>query len=179
MAYSKLLIAVVFSLFLGRLSAQNYAGPVTVKMQSAGTSAETAFESSQLSCRFTPENHKLLMLVKTEALAIEADAIGKRVIEQVLLSAANRLWMMEADLSALAGGTEAQKVKVPVVITFNNTNYAATAVYSVQTTAETMTFSIEIPVSLAQLKLSVPDLYKGYFSDQMMVSVKEGVLTRR
>jgi hypothetical protein len=155
-----------------------YAGPVEMTLRSQGSESETRFESGQLSCRYTTAPHKLLMLVKTDALAAQPSTDQQAVLDQVLLSASNRLLSLDLDLGANVS-SQIELEAAPLQIAFNGKTVEVPAHIELNRDAQTLTFSLELSFSLQQLGLVVPPSLARIFSDTVRIEVSNGTLTFR
>ncbi|GAB4421173.1 MAG: hypothetical protein OHK0039_35670 [Bacteroidia bacterium] len=176
------LLWVLLSLLALPASAQLYSNPVTLSLATTGSSTSTVLRSSQLAGRYTCDNGKLELMMKTITLAAGATADQQTLVHEVLMPDANPLLLIEAHLSSYVScqqGTETQTVFLPVSLHFNGQVQRCQAHLTLTTTAQELRMNLLFEVSLAKTGLPVPAAYGDRVGDTLVFSVEDAALSRR
>jgi hypothetical protein len=176
--YLKLLICTLLMSISVSGFAQVYGGQNTLKLAASGTQQMTLIESGQLVTNYVLDQHLITMMVKTEAMTLNQTATVQSILDDVLQTESNKLFLVQLNVADLKIESNAaasfEKVAVPFLVRYNGAICRGTATLSLTLSPEEILLDFTAQVPIQELELTVDPKHAAHFSDILTVSVEGG-----
>lgn len=176
--YPKFLIYTLLMSASFPLFAQVYGGQNSLKISASGTQQSTLIESGQLVTNYVLDQHRITLMVKTDAMKLNQTAMAQSILEEVLQVSGNPLLLIQLDLAGLGitdnAAASYANAQVPFLVRYNNAIYRGTATASLTLGPEEVLIDFTAQLPIQELGLKVGPAHAAHFSDTLTLAVEGG-----
>ncbi|MDX2247667.1 MAG: hypothetical protein SF052_12860 [Bacteroidia bacterium] len=145
---------------------------------------DLSLTSTQLVGRYTPDQHLISFMVKTQSLLFDASDSEKTFLREVMLMDVNPLMSLEFDMKAfpeIAADTDfpAKTLDIPLTLRYNDRAVSIKIPVSLEKQGASLTFSAHTDVLLSDLAIYLSGEEKNKYDFPLSIVVNPTVLTRR